>query len=143
MGDWVYDKPCGSNTYDDKPCDSDTLFDCNEGKRSTGDSIILNTGINLNDTPDTVLYSQSETDSGSDSFNSVQYSENENSNTFIYSHSNLDPGVSGIFIYSEESFEIREISSINTNTNLSSDKTIKYDLFSEGLIRIIILMLTI
>ena len=33
-------------------------------------------------------------------------------------------------IYSDESFEISEISSINTNS--SSDRTIQYDLISEG-----------
>ena len=127
-----YDEPCGSDTFDYKTCDSDTLLNRNEDRPSIDDCGMLS--LHLNDTQDTVLFSQSETDSDSDIFESVQNSGNNNSNTVVYTHSNPDPDVSGTVIYSDESFEISEISSINTNS--SSDQTIQYDLISEGSIRI-------
>ena len=127
-----YDEPCGSDIFYYKTCDSDTLLNSNEDRPSIDDCGILS--LHLNDTVDTVLFSQSETDSDSDTFESVQNSENNNSNTVVYTHSNPDPDVLGLIIYSDESFEISEISSINTNS--SSDQIIQYDLISEGSIRI-------
>ena len=123
-----YDEPCGSDTFDYKTCDSYTLLNSNEDRPSIDDCGMLS--LHLNDIFDTVLFSQSETDSDSDIFKSVQNSEKNNSNTVVYTHSNPDPDVSGTVKYSDESFEIGEISSINTNS--SSDQTIQYDLTSEG-----------
>ena len=128
----IYDEPCGSDTFDYKISYCDTLLNSIEDRPSIDDCGILN--LHLNDTHDTVVFSQSETDCDSDTFKSVQNSENNNPYTVIYSHSNPDPDVSGTVIYSDESFEISEISSINTNS--SSDQTIQYDLISEGSIRI-------
>ena len=51
---------------------------------SIDDCGILN--LHLNVTLDTVLFSQLETESDSDTFKSAQNSENNNSNTVIYSH---------------------------------------------------------
>ena len=62
-----YDEPCGSDTFDYKTCDSDTLLNSND-RPSIDDCGMLS--IHLNDTLDTVLISQSEADSDSDTFES-------------------------------------------------------------------------